>query len=63
MSATKDRVEICQVCWRTDAFYPGVIDHDPEWHGFREDMEEWEKEQRGVRREKPKLTFLSLKNI
>lgn len=27
-------VEICPECWRTDAFKPGVIDHDNETHAY-----------------------------
>ncbi|MDE2101900.1 MAG: hypothetical protein KGL39_31935 [Patescibacteria group bacterium] len=27
-----NEVKICSVCLRTDAFSPGQIDHDKDWH-------------------------------
>jgi len=41
-----NEVHVCQVCFRTDCFSPGTIDHDKEAHKSYEHLESLRKQNR-----------------
>ena len=57
----KNTVKVCPDCYRTDAFSPGHIDCDKQWHEVARQHEAWARDPAHYRKPKEMAIRIELK--